>query len=373
MNKYTATFNYDGKSLKSGIYKITNRTNGRFYIGSTKQFKCRWKQHLGSLALNKHSNKFLQADYKKCGEPAFLFEVLEETAGEKEQRLEREQHYLNLYVGTINCYNFAKTAAWTIEGVKHSEQANSAKSETMKKRWAEDKDFKERMTGENHPSYGNPRTEEVKKAISEKAMGNQRFLGRHQSDEAKKKIGEGNKGIAHSIEQNEQHSVAMTGRKQSSEVVKKRADSIRGYKQSDYQKQITRLCNSKPYDIKLLSPSGEVFGPITNVMEFSREHKLLASSLYGVINGYRKTHKGWKLYRLDGSILSRRDGKIYNVKLLAPNGTVYGPICGLIEFCRTHHLTPSTLPRVFDGRAKHHKGWTLLPLAINEVSQQATG
>lgn len=361
-------FIYKGNSKSAGIYKLTNRTNGRIYIGSSSRFEKRWKQHEAALRNGKHSNKFLLADFNKCGTDAFVFKIVEIMEGTQEERLLKEEFYIKQhYDGGNQCYNFSKTTTWTTVGIKHSEQANSAKSEIMKKRWKEDKSFKDRMTGENSPCYGKPRTEEVKKAISEKARGNQRFLGRRQTDEAKKKIGDGNRGKVHSLEQNKQHSIALKGKKPSAETVKKRADAIRGYKQSDHQKQTTRLRNSKSYDIKLLSPSGEIFGPITNIMEFSREHKLLASSLYGIINGYRKTHKGWKIYRPDGSILPRRDGKNYNVKLLAPDGSVYGPIYGLIEFCRTHHLAPSTLPRVFDGRAKHHKGWTLLtsnPLSL---------
>ena len=87
-------FRYEGKSLKAGIYKITNTQNGRIYIGSAKEFKRRWKQHFKSLETNKHHNKFLQADFVKCGEQAFLFEVLEVVEGTREERLAKEEVYL---------------------------------------------------------------------------------------------------------------------------------------------------------------------------------------------------------------------------------------------------------------------------------------
>ena len=38
-------FIYDGNGCKSGIYKITNKSNNRFYIGSTNIFKIRWNKH----------------------------------------------------------------------------------------------------------------------------------------------------------------------------------------------------------------------------------------------------------------------------------------------------------------------------------------
>ena len=34
-------YKYEGHSLKSGIYKITNKLNDRVYIGSAKEFKNR--------------------------------------------------------------------------------------------------------------------------------------------------------------------------------------------------------------------------------------------------------------------------------------------------------------------------------------------
>lgn len=45
----------------------------------------------------------------------------------------------------------------------------------------------------------------------------------------------------------------------------------------------------------LISPSGEVFD-ITNISEFARKHNLAKSNLCSVLNGHRKSHKGWKLW-----------------------------------------------------------------------------
>ena len=49
-------YHYQNNLYKSGIYKITNKLNGRIYIGSSKLFKLRWKQHSKALRNNKHSN-----------------------------------------------------------------------------------------------------------------------------------------------------------------------------------------------------------------------------------------------------------------------------------------------------------------------------
>ena len=78
-------YKYEGYSFKSGIYKIINKFNGRIYIGSAKRFIERWKSHTSSLRTQKHSNKFLQADFNKCGEDAFVFEVVEVTDGKTKE------------------------------------------------------------------------------------------------------------------------------------------------------------------------------------------------------------------------------------------------------------------------------------------------
>ena len=116
-------YKYEGHSLKSGIYKITNKLNGRIYIGSAKEFKERWKQHSYSLRNQKHSNKFLQADFNKCGEEAFIFEVVEITDGKtKEERLLVEEVYIKQYYDKGDkCYNLCDRAI-SRENIKSKNQ-----------------------------------------------------------------------------------------------------------------------------------------------------------------------------------------------------------------------------------------------------------
>lgn len=78
-----------------GVYKITNIENGLIYIGSSKNIKKRWKNHIKELNNNRHSNMFLQKDWNEYGENKFKFEILEET--ELDERWEVEQRYLDEY------------------------------------------------------------------------------------------------------------------------------------------------------------------------------------------------------------------------------------------------------------------------------------
>lgn len=55
-----------------GIYKITNKINGKAYIGQSKHTKRRWREHVNGLENSTISNAI-----KKYGEENFIFEMLE--------------------------------------------------------------------------------------------------------------------------------------------------------------------------------------------------------------------------------------------------------------------------------------------------------
>jgi group I intron endonuclease len=64
----------------NGIYKITNRKTGRFYIGRAEGktgFYTRWLRHRLQLRKNIHENSYFQNSYNKHGEDCFTFEILE--------------------------------------------------------------------------------------------------------------------------------------------------------------------------------------------------------------------------------------------------------------------------------------------------------
>jgi len=62
---------------KSGIYKILNKINGKYYVGSTKNFNNRWNSHKSSLNRNEHTNIHLQNSYNKFGKENFDFIIIE--------------------------------------------------------------------------------------------------------------------------------------------------------------------------------------------------------------------------------------------------------------------------------------------------------
>lgn len=81
--------------MKSGVYKITNVKNGKFYIGSSKDVEFRWSEHKKHLNGNYHINKKLQNAWNFYGKENFSFDILE-TVNECDL-LVKEQFYLNMF------------------------------------------------------------------------------------------------------------------------------------------------------------------------------------------------------------------------------------------------------------------------------------
>ena len=95
--------------MKSGIYKIINVVNNKFYVGSAVNLRRRKTRHFSELRLGKHNNKHLQAAWLKHGEKSFVFVVVEEIA-DTAKLLEAENVWLKEHVGKDYCYNLGVDA-----------------------------------------------------------------------------------------------------------------------------------------------------------------------------------------------------------------------------------------------------------------------
>lgn len=91
------------------IYKILNKVNNKFYIGSTNNYKNRWSAHKWKLNNNKHENKHLQGAWNIYGKENFDFSIVEKC--EEDVKFEREQWYLdNLMPFSPSGYNLCTNA-----------------------------------------------------------------------------------------------------------------------------------------------------------------------------------------------------------------------------------------------------------------------
>lgn len=97
-----------------GIYKITNKSNGKFYIGQSTNLNKRFKDHRNSINRkedDKRGKGPLYDDMRKYGLDCFSFEVLEKC--NKEELNDKEEYYIDLYDAVNKGYNKSKTAIAT--------------------------------------------------------------------------------------------------------------------------------------------------------------------------------------------------------------------------------------------------------------------
>lgn len=173
------------------IYKILNTFNDKCYIGQTIRPKKRFKQHLNEIKGKYHKNKHLQNAWHKYGEEFFVFEILEENVGSREELNYLESYYIKHFNSVENGYNktFGGDCAKISEssrklmsesaikkfkngfqcyrkGIKVSEEEKIELTKRIRNFYANNdhpmkgkklsKDIVEKISGKNHYSYGVP-------------------------------------------------------------------------------------------------------------------------------------------------------------------------------------------------------------------------
>lgn len=103
---------------KCGIYKITNLTSGKSYIGQSNNIPERWKKH--RYASNLHSRYELYQDFAKYGLDNFDFSILCECSSEELD--EKEIYWIAFYDTYYNGYNQTKGGSNSSHPVKISEE-----------------------------------------------------------------------------------------------------------------------------------------------------------------------------------------------------------------------------------------------------------
>lgn len=93
------------KYKQTGIYRITNKINGKSYIGKTgMNFGDRWDSHRALLNAGKHDNPHLQRAWNKYGAAAFEFAIVELVSDPAELN-DREIKYIADYRNLGSSYN----------------------------------------------------------------------------------------------------------------------------------------------------------------------------------------------------------------------------------------------------------------------------
>lgn len=209
----------------SGIYKITNISNEKIYIGSAKNLKNRWSRHKNELRNNNHSNQYLQNSWNKYGEQSFEFTMLE-IVDDINDLEDRENYYLNLmksYKREVG-YNILRKA-YSSCGFKHSENTKNI--------------------------IGNlSRGRKVSKVTREKIRIS--LKGRKRDEVIRYKISytKKNSGYKHSLETREKIREANTGKKQSIDAINKRLEKMKD--QTGENNYASKLKEKDVWEIKIL-------------------------------------------------------------------------------------------------------------------------
>lgn len=187
--------------MLSGIYSIVCKTNGKGYLGSSKNLQFRWKKHLYHLRKGNHVNPYLQNSFNLYGEDSFEFCLIESLTGlNPEEIREIEQIYLDQMDWSFS-FNVCKDS----RGGEVIEEANERRRESLQKFHEENPNA---VRGENNPFYGRTHKQSSKDLVSEKNTGKIRseefkrqkseFMssrrGRHHTEEHKKNLQERHKG-----------------------------------------------------------------------------------------------------------------------------------------------------------------------------------
>lgn len=115
--------------MRAGVYKISNSSNGKCYIGSSIDIDRRRLEHFSALLHNKHINQHLQNAYNKYGRECFEFEIIEIveiTDNIKQNLLSREQFWIDNIKPE---YNILLVAGSTL-GYHHTEETKRRISKT---------------------------------------------------------------------------------------------------------------------------------------------------------------------------------------------------------------------------------------------------
>lgn len=179
--------------MNSGIYSITNRDNGKRYIGRTVNFEKRKTMHMWQLNNNRHFNNHLQRAWNK-GEH-LEFEIIErcpsEMCNEREVFWIEHFHAQDMRYGYNLCDGGKATAGYRFtdeqkKKISDSRKGYKCKPEDVQKRvdslhkhMEDDPDFAKRLSAQKaerwkgKPSWnkGIPCPEWKKKLLSEKLKG----------------------------------------------------------------------------------------------------------------------------------------------------------------------------------------------------------
>jgi group I intron endonuclease len=240
----------------ASIYKIESKIDGKVYVGSTVNFKNRYKHHRTQLRANRHHSRHLQFAWNKYGEDNFWFEIIDEC--DSKDRVITEQYWMNSYnsYNQERGYNINPTAESCL-GRVHTEETKAKMSQSQKgKIFSEE--HRRRIS---EAQIGKTYSDDYKKKMSEVTKGKvvsketreklaAAFKGKTRSQEFRDKMKRSCIGRVISEETRSKISAALSGRVRDEETIQKVANARRGVKNTDEARlNISKSRGGKPFVI----------------------------------------------------------------------------------------------------------------------------
>lgn len=173
------------------VYRVCNAENGRFYIGSSADFKKRIDIHHMQLKRGKHHNVSMQSDYdlghEFTSEVLFILET-------REEAYEYEQSTLDQFKDNPLIYNIGKSARGGDNLTNNPRRDEIVKSmaSSLKARMSEmsvdERKIKFGKSGERNGMFGRTHTPEVRKFLSDNMRGRIPRSGFKLSEQQKAKL-----------------------------------------------------------------------------------------------------------------------------------------------------------------------------------------
>jgi group I intron endonuclease len=264
------------------IYKITNKLNGKLYIGQTvRTAQSRWNEHLYKLSRNKHPNSKLQAAWNKYGKDSFEFDIICECTSIEELNT-LEELYVSENIDGYNLSGGGHNKRMSEESKQKLSLAKRGKPNGQKgsKRKPHSESFKTQLSKERRPG-GYPDVVDPNGVVY--TVTNV-------------------KGFA------KQHNLWFSGlaslfgttgtcfhykgwRIATPETIGKKFS----YEQYDKQKQISK--GRRPQGFPMMkNPTGEIFIIEDTLTRFCKQHRLTIGNVSELINGKKTSYKGWTIH-----------------------------------------------------------------------------
>lgn len=350
------------------VYTITNLINGKQYVGVTKNFKKRFKDHKAEM--RGKTNKPLYNSMRKYGIENFKFEII--CTCDLSNIEEKEKYFIKeLKTFHPNGYNMTSGGEYrkelSIESIEKIASKNRGRKHTGKA------------------------LENIRNGWKNKPP---------MTDETKRKLSESNTGKKRTTEQNEKNRLAQLGKIQSVETVNKRLNTIKErfpngitFIATPEQKLANRLRNIELTGDKHIY----TFIHIDNteftgyIYEFRDNFNLNKNSIYKLSKGISYTYKGWKIkeiFSLNDSLEENEKTKsIWNkiVKMSMPIKRTVEQLnkrksididYNIYSFQNNHFdniignryecieklkiENKSSISSLFHGSLKSYKGWSLI-------------